>query len=409
MSYQKIKLGIIFDQDILSGGGFQQAVNACLVASKIDKNISEIAYYTTKRIGVERLTRHGIKSKYININLFKKILLYFKTTYRHRILYKLINVFFNYNFFESFLKKEKIDLVYFISPSRFALDLSTLNYIFTVWDNCHRDYPEFPEVRNNNEFEEREFRLKKALKKATAIIAESEFGKKNLLKRYNLDNERINVIPLEPAPIINSGKKGKYEFKNNLKKINLDYKFIFYPAQFWPHKNHKYIIDGLDIIIKNFNLSINAVFCGSDKGYKNSIRNYASLNNLEKNIIFTDFLSDQEVTSLYLNSIALVMPSYFGPTNMPPYEAFKLGTPVLYPEILAKQDDIYDAILPIKYEDPNTMALHINNLIKNKSVRETIIKRGFEKIAFLESIDRVKILNKIILNFRNKFFCFKDF
>ena len=72
MSYQKIKLGIIFDQDILSGGGFQQALNACLVASKIDKNISEIAFYTTKRIGVERLTRHGIKSKYININLFKK-------------------------------------------------------------------------------------------------------------------------------------------------------------------------------------------------------------------------------------------------------------------------------------------------------------------------------------------------
>lgn len=409
MSYQKIKLGIIFDQDILSGGGFQQALNACLVASKIDKNISEIAFYTTKRIGVERLTRHGIKSKYININLFKKILLYFKTTYRYRILYKLINVFLNYNFFESFLKKEKIDFVYFISPSRFALDLSTLNYIFTVWDNCHRDYPEFPEVRDNNEFEEREFRLKKALKKATAIIAESEFGKNNLLKRYNLDNERINVIPLEPAPIINSVKKGEYEFNNNLKKINLDYKFIFYPAQFWPHKNHKYIIDGLVILIKNFNLSINAVFCGSDKGYKNSIRNYASLNNLEKNIIFTDFLSDQEVTSLYLNSIALVMPSYFGPTNMPPYEAFKLGTPVLYPEILAKQDDIYDAILPIKYEDPNTMALHINNLIKNKSVRKTIINRGFEKIEFLESIDRVKILNKIIFNFRNKFFCFKDF
>ena len=191
MSYEKIKLGIIFDQDILSGGGFQQAVNASLVATKIDKNISEIAFYSTKRVGVQRLINHGINSKYININLFKKILLYFKTTYRFRILYRLISVFFNYNFFESFLKKEKIDFVYFISPSRFALDLNTINYIFTVWDNCHRDHPEFPEVRHENEFEEREFRLKKALKKATAIIAESEFGKNNLLKRYNLDHERI--------------------------------------------------------------------------------------------------------------------------------------------------------------------------------------------------------------------------
>ena len=409
MSYEKIKLGIIFHQDILSGGGFQQAVNASLVATKIDKNISEIAFYSTKRVGVQRLINHGINSKYININLFKKILLYFKTTYRFRILYRLISVFFNYNFFESFLKKEKIDFVYFISPSRFALDLNTINYIFTVWDNCHRDHPEFPEVRHENEFEEREFRLKKALKKATAIIAESEFGKNNLLKRYNLDNERINIIPLEPAPIINLGQKEKYEFKHNFKKLNLNDKFIFYPAQFWPHKNHKYIIDGLKILTDNFNTSINAVFCGSDKGYKKSIRNYAALNNLEKNIIFTDFLSDEEVTSLYLNAIALVMPTYFGPTNMPPYEAFKLGTPVLYPEILAKQDDIYNAILPIKYEDPNTMALHINDLIKNKLTREKYINKGFQKIEFLENIDRVEILNKIIINFRNKFFCFKDY
>ena len=86
------------------------------------------------------------------------------------------------------------------------------------------------------------------------------------------------------------------------------------------------------------------------------------------------------MASLYLNAIALVMPSYFGPTNMPPYEAFKLGTPVLYPEILAKQDDIYDAILPIKYEDPNTMALHINNLIKNNLIREKSLIEVFKKL-----------------------------
>ena len=103
------------------------------------------------------------------------------------------------------------------------------------------------------------------------------------------------------------------------------------------------------------------------------------------------------------------MPSYFGPTNIPPYEAFKLGTPVLYPEILAKQDDIYDAILPIKYEDPNTMAIHINNLIKNNLIKEKYVKKGFQKIEYLESINRVDILNKIIINFRHKYFCFKKF
>ena len=41
MSSYKLKLAIIFDQDVFSGGGFQQAINASLVASKINENISK--------------------------------------------------------------------------------------------------------------------------------------------------------------------------------------------------------------------------------------------------------------------------------------------------------------------------------------------------------------------------------
>ena len=36
---------------------------------------------------------------------------------------------------------------------------SNLNFIYTIWDNCHRDQPEFPEVRRNNQFEKRELYL----------------------------------------------------------------------------------------------------------------------------------------------------------------------------------------------------------------------------------------------------------
>ena len=107
-----------------------------------------------KKNGARRLINYGIKAKFIKINLIKRILLYFKTSFRYRILYKFINLFCQYNFLESFLLKDGIDIVYFISPSRFALDLDSLNYIYTVWDTCHRDHVEFPEVRINSEFED---------------------------------------------------------------------------------------------------------------------------------------------------------------------------------------------------------------------------------------------------------------
>ena len=65
----------------------------------------------------------------------------------------------------------------------------------------------------------------KALKKATAIIAESESGKNNLLKRYNLDYERINIIPLEPAPKINANKREEYKIVKNFRNFNFSWEF----------------------------------------------------------------------------------------------------------------------------------------------------------------------------------------
>ena len=50
---------------------------------------------------------------------------------------------------------------------------------------------------------------------------------------------------------------------------------------------------------------------------------------LEKNIRYLGFLSNQEVYTLYANALALVMPTFLGPTNMPLLEARALGCPVI--------------------------------------------------------------------------------
>ena len=111
-------------------------------------------------------------------------------------------------------------MLYFISPSRFALDLDELNFIYTIWDLCHRDNLEFPETKIKDEFENRELRLNFSLKKATAIIVDSKYGKSNLAKKYNIEKSRIKVIPFEPLKEINENKFSKIQIfilKTNIK------------------------------------------------------------------------------------------------------------------------------------------------------------------------------------------------
>ena len=112
---------------------------------------------------------------------------------------------------------KNVDLVYFISPSSWSNYLEHLNYIITIWDLCHRDEPEFPEVYKNRVFEKREIDINKCLKRAIAIIADSELGRENIVRRYLIDYSRVYIVPLVLLwkPVIRAKK-----LKKILKKIS---------------------------------------------------------------------------------------------------------------------------------------------------------------------------------------------
>ena len=187
---------------------------------------------------------------------------------------------------------------------------------------CHRDEPEFPEVRLNKEFEKRDKSYRNILPRATAILVDSETGKMNTAYRYGINLDRIHVVPFQPTEAIRD--KIKFNDSQKLKiheKFKID-RYIFYPAQFWPHKNHVYLLEGLFILEQQYGLRISAIFSGTDKGNKEYLKNYASKLKIEDRVRFAGFVPDNEMIELYRQSIALVIPSYFGPTNLPPLEAF---------------------------------------------------------------------------------------
>ena len=403
-----VNIGVIFDQEVESGGGFQQGLNAAFLASKIDPTLVNIHFFHTKRNSKKILLKHGINSQLIKLSFLKKIYLFIKTTAKFRIFYQLTRPFLDFNFFESFLKNHDINLVYFISPSRFALDLVELNFIYTVWDLCHRDNPEFPESKIKGEFENRELRLNFSSKKAVSIIVDSKYSKSNLSKKYNVEKSRIEVIPFESLKDIKDNKFSSKKLININQKYNIDNPFIFYPAQFWPHKNHIYILKGLYILEKKYNILLNVIFSGGDKGNKKNIINFANKLGIRNRVTFTGFITNHELVSIYKKSLALVMPTFYGPTNIPPLEAFKIGIPVIYSDLDGLRDQVEDAGLLIDLYDPETLANCLSKLIKKKNFRNNIIEKGYILSKKIENIDRVKILNSILEKFSIKFNTFRE-
>ena len=89
-------------------------------------------------------------------------------------------------------------------------------------------------------------------------------------------------------------------------KINL----FFYPAQFWPHKNHIYILKYL-FFRKKYKVLIDAVFAGGDKGNKENVNElYANKLGIGEGVIFTGFVTNLELFAFYKMSLALVVPTF---------------------------------------------------------------------------------------------------
>ena len=144
---------------------------------------------------------------------------------------------------------------------------------------------------------------------------------------------------------------------------------MFYPATFWPHKNHKYIIDTAIILKKKLINNFHFLFCGSDRGNFDFIKNEIEKNELNKLFTIIPFVSHEEVIFFYENVFGVVMPTTGGPTNLPLYESFFFKKPIFYTKDLLNDENLKKAIIEIDIRDPRDFAnklLNIDNLDLDK-------------------------------------------
>ena len=95
------------------------------------------------------------------------------------------------------------------------------------------------------------------------------------------------------------------------------------------------------------------------------------------------FVPSEDIRGLYENGIAVVMPSYFGPTNLPPLEAWSMGIPLIYSDQLAEQAG--NAALLIDPDNATELAESML-LCTNSEVRESLIRNGYQRLSDISSL-----------------------
>jgi len=292
-------------------------------------------------------------------------------------------------------KKLGVDFIWFVSNQVACIDIP---YITVVWDLQHRLQPWFPEVSARGIWDIREKNYSWFLRRATAIIVGTETGKNEIMDFYQIPPSRVKILP-HPTPIHNLLTTENK--KDVLTKYNLPKDYIFYPAQFWPHKNHVNLLIGLKKLRDEYQLSIPAVFVGSDHGNKKFIRKFVDDLNLNKQIYFLGFVSQEELLDLYREALALTYLTFFGPENLPPLEAFFLGCPVIASDIAGAREQLGNCALLVDPKNPDDIASAIKLLHDNETIRKTLVRRGKDRSLKFTGPDYVKGVFKILDDFES--------
>lgn len=292
-------------------------------------------------------------------------------------------------------RKNGIDFMWFASNVYVPTNIP---YICNVWDLQFRLQPWFLEVGSARKWSSRESHYTDMLKRASVIIAGTQAGKDEIVHFYNLREANVRLLP-HPTPWFALNSPDSDSHKDILERYNISSSYLFYPAQFWPHKNHVGLLHAIDILRNKYGIILPLVFVGSDKGNKLYVKKVVDQLNLTDQVHFLGFVPQKDLPALYRNAFAMTYLTFFGPENLPPLEAFALGCPVIASAVSGAAEQLGEAAILVDPTDHHQIALEIKTLYENPEKRQSLIAKGKSRAQAWTARDFVRNIFSILDEF----------
>jgi len=246
--------------------------------------------------------------------------------------------------------------------------------IGVIHDLMHRYEPEFPEVSSLGLYQRRERHYRRLCRYALAVLVDSRTGRHHVHDSYGLKNSRIHELPyVAPGYMLADIKPADFD-----KRYKLPGRFLFYPAQFWKHKNHLRLLEALHTLRQEFP-DLHLILAGAPKnGYREvlaAIERYE----LGDRVLVLGYVPDEDIPEFYRRAAALVMPTFFGPTNIPPLEAMMAGCPVAISDIYGMSEQVKGAALLFDPKSTTEITEAIRRILSDTELRRHLIEAGKER------------------------------
>jgi len=359
------------------GGTYQYNLSVIKAALDLDPTRFAVEFFAFDPSWIPHLQKYSRPFRIIKTGMADKILWQFFILFHLPVAWWR-NVFFKLSRFQSLLVREKFQIGVFPSQDEHSFLTPGIKTLCAIHDLMHRYEPQFPEVGSWLVLRHREYLYQNICRWNSLIVADSEMGRRHVSESFGRPLDTIRALHYIPPDYVLNASENSENEKGQLPE--LPSQFFFYPAQFWAHKNHLRLLEAIKLL-KDDGVSVKMVLVGSKKNNYEKVMSKIREYGLEKDVLVLGYVSDQEMVELYRRSLALVMPTFFGPTNIPPLEAAYLGRPSALSNNYAMPEQIGDAAV---YFDPTSaaeIADAMRKLWTNPQLREKLSQNAQKLIS----------------------------
>lgn len=349
-----------------SGGIYQYTAGLVKTLAEVDSNKVNIYFLVSKNSDLLKEINfdqdslihpeeYKLSIKYKIKNLIERAgSLYYKRLIKrhyHPYFYTVLDVIIN-NF--------NIDIIHY--PFQKLIKRKYVRTISTMHDVQELHFPEF---FTSQERRQRAINYKRVIDEADHIVVSYEHIRKDISRYFAKPKTKVSTILL---------KMDNLWFKeiNQIRDDNLPFeKYILYPAATWAHKNHLKLLEALQLLKEQDNISINLVCTGHKKDlYYESIQPFIKCNALQDHIKFLGVVENETLFTLYQKCLGVVVPTLYEAGSFPLMESILMNIPVVcsnvtsLPETVDNQEFIFD---PTNVE---SIALKVKELWLSEDFRE---------------------------------------
>ncbi len=211
---------------------------------------------------------------------------------------------------------------------------------------------------------------------ARSVVVVSDWVKNDLNKHLGIPREKIWVLPYAP-PL--------HEVRENAQipseiADRLPSRYLLYPAQTWPHKNHISLFRALALLRDRNGETIHLVCTGRRNEHSAVLQAEIEHLKLVDQVHFFDFVATEHLAAIFRQAKGTIIPTLFEAASFPIWEAFHAGSPVACSNVTSLPEQVGDAALLFDPLNVDEIASCIRSIWKDDQLAATLVQRGHQGV-----------------------------